>query len=286
MPVGGPTVGHGNTAASQGSSSVSNDRRQTSSEGPTAQSASVTRAITPADFQRMYRQNGNMLTGPTGQQYVMFSGEFPTEETDSSRRVAHTARVVPPSPPAGGDSAELYTSTHSAAAREELTSTAFLQFPLWIQQRYACAQPDDSSPLKEELQSVVKLANQTFLERLELGESLSTEDVTGVLGHVNGDGQCLMHTLRIAANSREHARVLRTQFLTTVQQQPDSLLGLSTAADELRNQYGLNLYSPEQISLQTMKLENMNQVVQNCSGQLYGSTSTWCLCRMCLTCHG
>ena len=191
----------------------------------------------------MYRQNGNLLTSPAGQQFVMFSGEFPTEEaepcrTETSRRVAHTASVSQVRERLAEE-----TSEASAAARAELPTMAFYQFPLWILQRYSQARADESCSFQHELQQLTERADQTFHERIADGEVLSHDDVTGILGRVDGDGQCLMHTssLRTAAGSNEHPHVLRTQFLEEIQQQPRTLLGLITASEIMRDEYNLDL---------------------------------------------
>ena len=230
---GGPSDGPGNTPAPASSSSAPHDRRQHGTEGHTAQSASVARAIDPTTFQRMYRQNGNLLTSPAGQQFVMFSGEFPTEEaepcrTETSRRVAHTASVSQVRERLAEE-----TSEASAAARAEL-------FPWWILQRYSQARADESRSFQHELRQLTERADQTVHERID--------DVTGVLGRVDGDGQCLMHTLRTAAGSNEHPHVLQTKFLEEIQQQTRTLLGIITASEIMRDEYDLDLDSPSAVA--------------------------------------
>ena len=135
---GGTPDGSGNSSAQVSSSSAHNDRRSQSSDGPTAQSASVTRAIDPATFQRIYRQNGNLFTSQAGQQYVMFGGEFPTEEgepsrADNSRRVAHTATVAPAQVSSDCSADEM--SNLSADARQALPVSAFYSAQLWIDRK-------------------------------------------------------------------------------------------------------------------------------------------------------
>ena len=139
-------------------------------------------------------------------------------------------------------------STLSADARQALPVSAFYSAPLWILQRISEAQADESSSFMHELQGIIQTATTVFNERIADGDVLSTDDVTGILGRVDGAGQCLMHTLRTSAGTNEHPSVLRTQFLEEIQQQPRTLLGLLTASESIRDEYCLDFNSPEAVA--------------------------------------
>ena len=117
--------------------------------------------------------------------------------------------------------------THESADIFESANGTFKGLPLWMLQRYATADVNadvNADPML--LNSIVESAKEIMTLRIEEGEELNHDILTGVLGHVNGMGQCFIDTRNTLNEVAENPKVTRNKIINALLKNPSQMLGL------------------------------------------------------------
>ena len=147
----------------QGGQPNSPERRSGMHEGTTAQTAISSRVIGPEDFQRRFRQHGNLLVSNQGDHCIIYSGSIPTAEENDYKPIAMTATRLGE----GNEYSSSWTMDHD---RPRLAENAFGQLPLWLVQRIAMGHimgaPDPTTLEIGDVQQMIDIAHRVLVEQL------------------------------------------------------------------------------------------------------------------------
>ena len=99
---------------------------------------------------------------------------------------------------------------------------------------------------------MIDIAHHVLVERMETNKELTYYLLTGSLGHVDASGQCLMYTISSLTGQNVPPRLLRRQFLDSVRQSQESLIGLDTAHQLLYAEHQIDIRSEHQNSLEAL----------------------------------
>ncbi len=96
----------------------------------------------------------------------------------------------------------------------DMATSTFDNTPLWILQRLANANIDPSSASDSLLlERIVHNANEFMAQRIEQGEELRHAVLKGVVGHVDGQGQCFIDTRNILNGVHECQKISRNTII-------------------------------------------------------------------------
>ena len=105
--------------------------------------------------------------------------------------------------------------------------------PLWMLQRYVTAQAEVDPALSEcaysDVSELINSARNTMSERMLEGEELLHTPLVGINRHVDGRGQCFLHSRRILLGVNERPELQRQKLLNQLIASPKMYLGLETA---------------------------------------------------------
>jgi hypothetical protein len=73
---------------------------------------------------------------------------------------------------------------------------------------------------------------------IEKGEELSHGILRGIVGHVNGMGQCFIDICNALNGISENPKVTRNMIINALLEDPNQLLGLESSSDILEQEYG------------------------------------------------
>ena len=124
----------------------------------------------------------------------------------------------------------------------EKVSTVFNTMPLWTLQRIATAKVEQgitTNPLT--LQSIVHSAKDILTKRVEHGEELNLDVLKGVVGQVDGHGQCFIYARSQLNGDNINPLVQRNIIWNDLSANPDKSLGLISAHEMIQNEYNFDL---------------------------------------------
>ena len=120
--------------------------------------------------------------------------------------------------------------------------TTCQQFPLWILQRMANAEiVQDITTNSSMLQSISDSAKSILLHRIEQGEELTHDVLKGVVGHVDGQGQCFIDTRNFLNGVTECSKVSRNYLINDLIRNSKELFGWETASMLLQTEYEFDI---------------------------------------------
>jgi hypothetical protein len=107
--------------------------------------------------------------------------------------------------------------------------------PLWILQQLAIAGIDPSGVADTSLlQGITQNANDVLVSRIEQGEELKHDTLTGVVGHVDGQGQCFMKI-------DDGPKISKNTFINDLIDKPEQILGLEPAKCIFKSEYDIDI---------------------------------------------
>ena len=72
--------------------------------------------------------------------------------------------------------------------------------------------------------------------RIEEDEELSHDILTGIVGQVDGKGQCFIDTRNTLNGVNENPKVTRNKIINALHKNPSQMLGLETASAQLQQE--------------------------------------------------
>ena len=172
MGTAGQQISNMNSTFQGGQQQTSPERRSGANEGTTAQTAVTSRVIGPEDFQRRFRQHGNLLVSNQGEHCILYSGSIPTAEENEYKPIAMTATKI-------GDRNENSEPWTTDQDRPRMAENTFGQMPLWLVQRFAMGAADPTTPNSGDVQQMIDTAHRVLIERMETNEELTYDILTG-----------------------------------------------------------------------------------------------------------
>ena len=128
------------------------------------------------------------------------------------------------------------------------TMESFEQLPTWILQRFSMANVDPSvENSSSHLIETKKGAKHIVEERVLAGEELMHPTITGVFGHVAGQGQCFIDTRNLLNGVDECPKITRNKIINDLVSNRHEMIGWETAENLLKFEYNVNLSDPVEI---------------------------------------
>jgi hypothetical protein len=132
-------------------------------------------------------------------------------------------------------------NTEESADIFERANETFKDLSLWMLQRYATADVNDDVNADLMLpKSIVESAKEIMTLRIEEGEELKHDILTGVLGQVNGMCQCFIDTRNTLNEVAENPKVTRNKIINALVKNPSQRLGLKSASVLSKQEYGFD----------------------------------------------
>ena len=123
-----------------------------------------------------------------------------------------------------------------------LATKTFHMLPLWILQRMANAKIEqDITSTASLLQSIVESANDVLHYRVEEGEELIHNVLKGVVGRVDGQGQCFIDTRNFLNGVEECSKVSRNYIINDLIKNSQELFGWETASMLIQSEYEFDI---------------------------------------------
>jgi hypothetical protein len=118
----------------------------------------------------------------------------------------------------------------------------FDKIPLWILERFATSSIELAiASDSQHLHSLLQLAEITLNQRMDDREVLNHDVIKGVVGHVDGQGQCLIDARNILNGVTECAKVSRNALVNDVLRNKQTYLGWEKACTLLKSEYDFDL---------------------------------------------
>jgi hypothetical protein len=126
----------------------------------------------------------------------------------------------------------------------DMATSTFDKMPLWILQRLANANIDPSSASDSLLlERIVHNASEFMAQRIEQGEELRHDALEGVVGHVDGQGQCFIDNRNILNGVHECPKISRNTIINDLIDDWDQPLGLETAQVVFKSAYDVEEFT-------------------------------------------
>ena len=134
--------------------------------------------------------------------------------------------------------------------RTVLAQNSFDTMDLWMLQRYVTAEVDSSlsDEIFSDVSNLIESARQNMSDRIINGEELTYNTLVGITKHVDGRGQCFLHSRRILHDINDCPVVQRQKLLNQLIASPTLYLGLETAQQVMLKEQGIDVTSIESIS--------------------------------------
>ena len=112
-----------------------------------------------------------------------------------------------------------------------LAQNSFDTMYLWMLQRYVNAEVDPSlsDEIFSDVSNLIESGRHNMSDRINNGEELSYNTLVGITKHVDGRGQCFLHSRRILHGINDCPVVQRQKLLHQLIASPTLYLGLETA---------------------------------------------------------
>jgi hypothetical protein len=173
---------------------------------------------------------------------------------DNSQARAMTATV-------NHSTAMTATISHEQEETDEVDEDAYLaatntfeHLPLWMVERYANAtyelETTNKGPL---LDAIIRTAQNILTTRIEAGDELKHETIKGIVGHVDGHGQCLIDSMNQLKGINKSAKIVQNKIIQDLIRAPEQSIGLNSARNVFKEEYGYDITITRDISDLTPK---------------------------------
>ena len=135
------------------------------------------------------------------------------------------------------------TETRTVLAQNSFDTMYLLMLQPPIIQRYvnAEADPSRSDEIFSGVSNLIESARQNMSDRINNGEELSYNTLVGIPKHVDGRGQCFLHSRRILHGINDCPVVQRQRLLNQLIASPTLYLGLETAQQVMLKEQGIDV---------------------------------------------